>query len=139
MFAVTLVLEVPQSDSIVPVANVATFGALVGLLVGLSDVRRPGATAIHRTAEPDQRHARVATEELVNQTDRKSLEQAVCGRLSESAAYESVWIGRYDEGRRRRPPDDVVRARRRLLRIDRRHRRRQFDRWRSRWPCDQGT
>jgi len=97
MFAVTLVLEVPQSDSIVPVANVATFGALVGLLVGLSDVRRLEQRRSIERLNRINDTLRVATEELVNQTDRKSLEQAVCGRLSESAAYESVWIGRYDE------------------------------------------
>jgi len=97
MFAVTLVLEVTQSSSIVPMVNVATFGALVGLLVGLYDVRRLEQRQSVEQLNRINDTLRVATEELVNQTDRKSLEQAVCDRLSESAAYESVWVGRYDD------------------------------------------
>ena len=84
-------------DPVAPMLNVATFGALVGLLVGIYDVR-----GLERQQSVEQLNRinntlRIATKELVNRTDRDDLEQAVCDRFSESDAYEAVWIGRYDE------------------------------------------
>ncbi|QLK24667.1 ATP-binding protein [Natrinema zhouii] len=87
-----------------PMLTVATFGALVGLLVGLYDVR---GLEHQQSVEQSNRindTLRIATQELVNKTERSALERAVCEKLTESEAYEAVWIGRYDEA------DPTVRA-----------------------------
>ncbi|QCC58735.1 ATP-binding protein [Natrinema thermotolerans] len=76
--------------------DVATFGALVGALVGIYDVRgrerQQSIERLHRINDT----IRIATQELVNRTDRDALERAVCDRLAESDPYEGVWLGRYD-------------------------------------------
>ncbi|MGQ3412674.1 ATP-binding protein [Natrinema sp. LN54] len=88
----------------VPMLNVATFGALVGLLVGVYDVRglerQQSIERLNRINDT----IRIATQEVVNKTDRADLEQAVCNRLSESEPYEGVWIGRYEDGMERVRP-----------------------------------
>ncbi len=103
MYVVAGVAEYPLSTPLVALFNVATFGALAGSLVGLYDARRlehqQSIEQLNRITDT----LRIATRELVDKTERSALEQAVCDRLSESAAYESVWIGRYDES------DDCVR------------------------------
>ncbi|WP_339105200.1 ATP-binding protein [Haloterrigena salinisoli] len=97
LFAATVVGEVSLLNPLAAMVNVATFGALVGLLVGVYDVR-----GLERQRSIEQLNRindtlRIATRELVDKTDRSELEQAVCDRLSESDSYEAVWIGRYDE------------------------------------------
>ncbi len=87
-------------DSPLPVSaatlDVATFGALAGALVGIYDVRarerQESIERLHRINDT----IRIATQELVNRTDRDALERAVCDRLAESDPYEGVWFGRYD-------------------------------------------
>jgi signal transduction histidine kinase len=41
---------------------------------------------------------RIATQEMVNATDRDELEAVVCERLTESDIYDGAWIGRYVSG-----------------------------------------
>ncbi|WP_226023324.1 sensor histidine kinase [Halomicrobium salinisoli] len=78
--------------------NAATFGSLVGYLVGVYDARRR-----RQQLRADQlRHVndtlRIATQEVVDADDRTELEWRVCERLQESSTYESAWIGRYEPG-----------------------------------------
>ncbi|WP_126663861.1 GAF domain-containing sensor histidine kinase [Haloterrigena salifodinae] len=98
LFAATVVGGVSLLNPLAAMVNVATFGALVGLLVGIYDVRglehQQSIEQLNRINDT----LRIATRELVDKTERAELEQAVCNRLSESDPYEAVWIGRYDEG-----------------------------------------
>jgi len=84
------------------VLDAATLGMLVGLVVGIHDAR---GRSQHRRAEQLTRindTLRIATQEMVNATDREELEQVVCERLTESDIYDSAWIARYTPG------DEVV-------------------------------
>ncbi|WP_408959915.1 ATP-binding protein [Natrinema sp. 74] len=94
--AATAVVGTVTIDPVTVVLNVATFGALVGLLVGLYDVR---GLERQRSIERLNRindTIRIVTQEVANNTERAALEQGVCDRLDESEPYEGVWIGRYD-------------------------------------------
>ncbi|QSX00797.1 sensor histidine kinase [Haloterrigena alkaliphila] len=104
LFAATVVSGFSLLDPLTAMLNVSTFGALVGLLVGVYDAR---GTDRQRSIEQLNRindTLRIATRELVNKTERSALERAVCERLSESDPYEAVWIGRYDEANARVRP-----------------------------------
>ncbi|MFB6195971.1 MAG: GAF domain-containing protein [Haloplanus sp.] len=83
--------------------NAVTLGTLVGLVIGIYDAR--GRHQRRRTAQLTRINdtLRIATQEIVNATDRNDLEQTVCDRLTESDLYDSAWIGRYD------PDEQVVR------------------------------
>jgi two-component system OmpR family sensor kinase len=83
--------------------NAATFGALAGLVVGVYDARgrRQQRRAEQLTRINDT--LRIATQEMVNATERDELEAVVCENLTESDIYGGAWIGRYTPG------DEVVR------------------------------
>ncbi|GAA0299189.1 hypothetical protein GCM10009066_11700 [Halarchaeum salinum] len=83
--------------------SVIPFGVLLGLLVGIYDARRLEQQRDIRQLNRINETLRITAQELVDTSDRDELEQAVCDRLSESAPYDSVWVGRYD------PDDQVVR------------------------------
>jgi signal transduction histidine kinase len=85
------------------VLNAATLGALVGLVVGIYDARgqQQRQRAVQLTRINDT--LRIATQEMVNASERDELEAVVCERLTASDIYGGAWIGRY------RPGDDVVR------------------------------
>ena len=96
LFAPLAVSGFAFRNPLVPLLNVATFGALAGSLVGVYDVRglerQESIERLNRINDT----IRIATQELVNRSERDELERAVCDRLSKSDPYESVWIGRYD-------------------------------------------
>jgi len=80
------------------VLNAATLGAAVGLVVGIYDAR---GQCQRRRAEQLTRindTLRIATQEMVNATQRDELEAVVCERLTESDIYDGAWIGRYAAG-----------------------------------------
>ena len=104
MFATISSMGFPVLNRVTPFLHVATFGALVGVLVGIYDVQN---VEHRRSLELTNRvndTLRIATQELVNSTDRDGLERAVCDRLVASDSYEAVWIGRYDEATSRVRP-----------------------------------
>nr|WP_283102390.1 GAF domain-containing protein [Haloplanus sp. XH21] len=77
------------------IANAGTLGAFVGLVVGVYNARER-----HQRLRADQLSRindtlRIATQEVVDATERSELEQAVCARLTQSPLYDSAWIGRY--------------------------------------------
>jgi signal transduction histidine kinase len=83
-------------DRPVGILTITTFGALVGLLVGIYDARAlERSRAIAQLSKVNDT-LRIATGDLVAQVDRDALEQAMCDRLAASDAYEAAWIGRYD-------------------------------------------
>ncbi|WP_226482305.1 ATP-binding protein [Natrinema amylolyticum] len=94
--ATTLAVGSAPLNPVLVSLNVATVGALVGLLVGIYDVRGLERQQSIERLNRINNTIRIATQELVNRTDRDGLEQAVCDRLGESDPYEGVWIGRYD-------------------------------------------
>lgn len=78
--------------------NAATLGAVVGLVVGIYDAR---SRSQRRRAEQLTRlndTLRIATQEMVDATERDELETVVCERLSDSGSYDGAWIGRYVPG-----------------------------------------
>jgi signal transduction histidine kinase len=80
------------------VLNAATLGAVVGLVVGIYDAR---GQCQRRRAEQLTRindTLRIATQEMVNATERDELEAVVCERLTDSDIYDGAWIGRYVPG-----------------------------------------
>ncbi|WP_459193012.1 sensor histidine kinase [Halosimplex sp. J119] len=79
-----------------PVFAFATFGAVCGALVGLYDSRRLARKRFLERLNRINDTLRIATQELVHESDRDSLEQTVCDRLTDSDPYDAVWIGRYD-------------------------------------------
>ncbi|WP_123536587.1 GAF domain-containing sensor histidine kinase [Halosimplex salinum] len=92
------------ADPVSAMLGLATFGALAGALVGVYDA---GRLERQRSVEQLNRITdtlRIATQELVDETERDSLEQAVCDRLIDSDPYDAVWIGRYDADDRRVRP-----------------------------------
>ncbi|WP_049924348.1 receiver/sensor box histidine kinase [Halopiger djelfimassiliensis] len=97
IFSSFVIIGFPVMKPFLALLNTATFGSLVGLLVGVYDVRglerQQSVERLNRINET----IRIATQELVNRAERIDLEQAVCNRLSESEPYEGVWIGRYDD------------------------------------------
>ncbi|ELY65188.1 receiver/sensor box histidine kinase [Natrinema versiforme] len=99
-----VIIGIPLVNPFVPMLNVATFGALAGLLVGVYDVRGLERQQSIKRLNRINDTIRIATQEVVNKTDRADLEQAVCDRLSESEPYEGVWIGRYEDGTERVRP-----------------------------------
>ncbi|ELY27707.1 signal transduction histidine kinase [Halogeometricum borinquense DSM 11551] len=103
VFVATVIRGFPLIDPVVPMLNVATAGALIGLLVGVYDAR---GLEQQRSLEQLNRindTLRIATQELVSNSERSALEQAVCDRVIESGPYDAAWIGRYD------PTDSRVR------------------------------
>jgi len=86
------------------VLNAATFGAVVGVVVGIYDARgqyqRRRAEQLTRINDT----LRIATQEMVNATERNELEAVVCGRLTDSDIYDGAWIGRYAPGDERVQP-----------------------------------
>jgi signal transduction histidine kinase len=80
------------------VLNAATLGAVVGLVVGIYDARgqhqRRRAEQLTRINDT----LRIATQEMVNATERDELEAVVCERLTDSDIYDGAWIGRYVPG-----------------------------------------
>lgn len=99
-----VIIGVSLVDPFVPMLNIATFGALVGLLVGVYDIRGLERQQSIKRLNRINDTIRIATQEVVTKTDRADLEQAVCDRLSESEPYEGVWIGRYEDGTERVRP-----------------------------------
>ncbi|AXG06009.1 GAF domain-containing protein [Haloplanus rubicundus] len=80
------------------VLNAATLGAVVGLVVGIYDAR---GQCQRRRAEQLTRindTLRIATQEMVNATERDELEAVVCERLTDTGIYDGAWIGRYVPG-----------------------------------------
>jgi signal transduction histidine kinase len=78
--------------------NAATLGAVVGVVVGIYDAR---GQCQRRRAEQLTRindTLRIATQEMVNTTERDELEAVVCERLTDSDIYDGAWIGRYASG-----------------------------------------
>ncbi|MDS0282618.1 ATP-binding protein [Haloarcula onubensis] len=75
--------------------TITTFGALVGAIVGVYDARAAERKRALEAVGQLNETLRIATGELVEQHDRRALERAVCGRLTESTAYETAWVGRY--------------------------------------------
>ncbi|MBP2250474.1 signal transduction histidine kinase [Halarchaeum solikamskense] len=76
--------------------SVVPFGVLLGLIVGIYDAGRLDQQRDIRRLNRINETLRITTQELVDKTDRDALEQAVCDRLTESAPYDAVWVGRYD-------------------------------------------
>jgi len=80
------------------VLDAATFGAVVGVVVGIYDARgqyqRRRAEQLTRINDT----LRIATQEMVNATERDELEAVVCARLTDSDIYDGAWIGRYVPG-----------------------------------------
>ena len=76
--------------------SVVPFGVLLGLIVGLYDAGRLDQQRDIRQLNRINETLRITTQELVDKTDRNALERAVCDRLTESAPYDAVWVGRYD-------------------------------------------
>jgi len=79
-------------------ANAATFGALIGYLVGVYDVSRRRQQVRADQLNRINDTLRIATREVVAADSRDDLERRVCRRLQQSAPYESAWIGRYEPG-----------------------------------------
>lgn len=80
------------------ILNAATLGAVVGLVVGIYDAR---SRSQRRRAEQLTRlndTLRIATQEMVDATERDELETVVCERLTDSGSYDGAWIGRYVPG-----------------------------------------
>ncbi|MFC7196597.1 GAF domain-containing protein [Halosimplex aquaticum] len=100
VFAGVVVRGFPLTDPLAALLGLATFGALAGVLVGVYDVRRLEQERFLERLNRINDTLRIATQELVDETDRDRLEQTVCERLIESDPYDAVWIGRYD-------PDDA--------------------------------
>jgi len=80
------------------VLNAATLGAVVGLVVGIYDAR--GQCQRRRAEQLTHINdtLRIATQEMVDVTERDELEAVVCERLTESDLYDSAWICRYATG-----------------------------------------
>ncbi|ESP87432.1 multi-sensor signal transduction histidine kinase [Candidatus Halobonum tyrrellensis G22] len=97
MFATLSSMGFPVLQRATPLVHVATFGALVGVLVGVYDVQNAEQKRSIERVNRVNDTLRIATQELVNRTERDELERAVCDRLVASDSYEAVWIGRYDE------------------------------------------
>jgi len=76
--------------------NAATVGGLVGLLVGAYDARVREHQRYVDQSNRINNTLRIATQELVHADSRDEIERAVCARLTESAPYDSAWVGRYD-------------------------------------------
>ena len=81
-----------------------TLGVVGGVVVGIYDSR--GRYQRHRAAQLTRINdtLRIATQEMVNATDREDLEASICERLTESNIYDSAWIGRYTPGTTRIRP-----------------------------------
>jgi signal transduction histidine kinase len=81
-----------------------TLGVVGGVVVGIYDAR--GRYQRHRAAQLTRINdtLRIATQEMVNATDREDLEASICERLTESNIYDSAWIGRYTPGTTRIRP-----------------------------------
>ncbi|RDI72308.1 ATP-binding protein [Halopelagius longus] len=88
----------PLPWAFVPILNAATAGALIGLLVGVYDARSQEHQQSLEEANRINDTLRIATQELVGNSERGALEQAVCDRLTESDPYDAAWVGRYEEG-----------------------------------------
>ncbi|WP_225334746.1 sensor histidine kinase [Halomicrobium urmianum] len=105
LFAHALTTDALPPDPVLTLLNAATFGSLVGYLVGVYDARRR-----RQQLRADQlRHVndtlRIVTQDIVDADDRSELERRVCERLQESSTYESAWIGRYERGAEAVRPD----------------------------------
>ncbi|GAD51760.1 hypothetical protein MBEHAL_0520 [Halarchaeum acidiphilum MH1-52-1] len=97
-----VLLHVPWSPAFDPTGelfSVIPFGVLLGVLVGIYDARRLDQQRSIRRLNRINETLRIATQEIVNVTDRDVLARAVCERLVSSDLYDGVWIGQYD-------PDD---------------------------------
>ena len=97
MFAYALIEGLPSPNFRTAMLNAATFGALVGLLVGVYDARSRKKQADVDRLNRINGTLRITTQEMVQYAGRTALEQAVCDRLASSDPYEAVWIGRYGE------------------------------------------
>ncbi|WP_209452204.1 receiver/sensor box histidine kinase [Halosimplex halophilum] len=94
----------PPRNPVAPLLAIGTFGALGGALVGLYDARRMEQRRSLELLNRINDTLRIATREVVHETDRESLERTVCDRLVDSDPYDAVWLGRYDpEAARVRP------------------------------------
>ncbi|GAB6860535.1 GAF domain-containing protein [Haloplanus litoreus] len=84
--------------------NATTLGVLGGVVIGVYDAR--GRHQRHRAAQLTRINdtLRIATQEIMNATDRAELETAVCERLTASNIYDSAWLGRYAPGTTRIRP-----------------------------------
>jgi signal transduction histidine kinase len=83
-------------DPPIGIVTLPALGALAGLLIGTYDARAvAGKRAVQRLSETNET-LRIATGELVEETDRDALERTVCERLIEADAFDVAWIGRYD-------------------------------------------
>ncbi|QLH80414.1 sensor histidine kinase [Halosimplex pelagicum] len=94
----------PLRNPVAPLLAITTFGALGGALVGLYDAGRMEQKRSLELLNRINDTLRIATRELVHETDREELEQTVCDRLSDSDPYDAVWLGRYDPDRGRVRP-----------------------------------
>ena len=74
--------------------NAATLGAVVGIYDARSRSQRRRAEQLTRLNDT----LRIATQEMVDATERDELETVVCERLSDSGSYDGAWIGRYVPG-----------------------------------------
>ncbi|CQH52193.1 histidine kinase [Halobacterium hubeiense] len=79
-------------------ANAATFGGLIGYLVGVYDVGRRQQQVRADQLNRINDTLRIATREVVAADTRDDLERRVCERIQQSGSYESAWIGRYEPG-----------------------------------------
>ncbi|GGM55289.1 signal transduction histidine kinase [Halarchaeum rubridurum] len=70
------------------------------MIVGIYDAGRLDQQRDIRRLNRINETLRITTQELVDKTDRNALERAVCERLTESAPYDAVWMGRYDPDRK---------------------------------------
>ncbi|WP_415379070.1 GAF domain-containing protein [Halosimplex sp. TS25] len=98
VFAGVVVRGFPLMDPLAALLALATFGALGGALVGVYDVKRLEQARFLERLNRINDTLRIATQALVDETDRERLEQTVCERLTDSDPYDAVWLGRYDEG-----------------------------------------
>lgn len=94
--AVVPVFGVNLPGVLAPFADVAPFGALSGLLVGIYDARRLAQQRSIAQLSRINETLRITTQEMVEEMDRSALEQAVCDRLAESEPYDGIWLGHYD-------------------------------------------
>ncbi|WP_436925855.1 GAF domain-containing protein [Halosimplex amylolyticum] len=97
VFAGVVVRGFPLMDPLDALLGLATFGALGGALVGVYDVKRLEQARFLERLNRINDTLRIATQALVDETDRERLEQTVCERLTDSDPYDAAWLGRYDE------------------------------------------
>jgi hypothetical protein len=98
LFADAAVRGQPMPGAERTILSAATLGAVVGLVVGIYDAR---SRSQRRRAEQLTRlndTLRIATQEMVDVTERDELETVVCERLTDSGSYDGAWIGRYVPG-----------------------------------------